>query len=243
MTKDEDIYLSMIIFFRLIFIFILTINVQGCCEKAEKPLDKAEIVQIIDQINKKNEKINNIWYKEVKSGFVKSMLYCDKNGITITRSETRGRVISEVAIKSNLFWFWIKDYDPNKVFYCEKDLSKTRVKDILRPELTRLIVGIDKIPPYVIKNEKIEFDLNEFHIISTLNEQRITSHEVFKKGVKVMTAQILDVENDVPKKIHLIWHEENIKLSLLAQKIEINTKNPPEVKFPEGMKKVNLIDY
>ena len=224
-------------------IFILTINAQGCREKDKKPLNQSEIVKIVNQINEKTKKIHNIWYKEVKYGFVESMLYCDKNGTAIIRSGIRGRSVSEVAIKSNLFWFWIKDYG-SEVFYCnKKDISKTRVKDILRPELTRLVVGIDEIPTYLIKDNKIEFDINEFHVISTLCEGRIACHEVFKNGVKVMTAQILDFEKDVPKRIYIIWHEENIKLTFQSDKIEINTKNPPEVKFPEDMKKINLVDY
>lgn len=223
---------------------------QGCSKDISEAEVKFDVKKIVAKINERAIKIDSIWYKNMKSGFfLESSLFCDKNGKTIARSFYRGKIESEIATDGIMFWFWIKQFDQHSLFFCRKeDISKTRVKDMLRPELTRLIVGIDGIPDkfnYLINGDfvEIEFDLGQFHVTATSDGENIISYRASKNGFCIMTAKILEFENNVPKKITVIWHEENTRLDFFAEKIEINTKKPPEISIPEAFQKVDLLGY
>jgi len=48
---------------------------------------------------------------------------------------------------------------------------------------------------------------------------------------------------EIPKEVNVFLHEENASLDFEINNVVINLEKPPEIKMPNGMNKVSLIDF
>lgn len=226
----------------IIVIFINFIIIQKNIKFSPKN-NISENYEIVDLnfINQQNKRIDKIFCKiNIKQGLFSAqgfVAYEKPNNFRMIASSFLSKEI-DIGSNSEYFWFWSNNLKPKALYYCKhKQLKNSNLKDIFYPEVLKSFLGIDEI-----KHQKI-FDDNLKKII-TFENNKITSHLLFKNNKLVISAKIKEfqkVENIfLPKKIEIYVVEEDIFIEWILQEVKINKFDYNDYKMPIYKEKINI---
>jgi len=234
----------------VLLIFFATLAV--CNKKKQNvAISSSKIGELIYSINNNNAKVKSILYPEISCSRAKSTLFYEKpSRIQITSTFLGGKE-SEVFSDEKTFWFWLKSFDPNSVYFCNREnIHLTRVINPLRPDLLVRLAGLDEIPSdakLVLMEGYYEvFVQEEAYLRKLVLKDRLTRQTFYKDGEEVLIVDFVSMQDIdgivVPKQIKLSWKKENISMTMDMGTPLINTNVPP-IKMPYGLKKINLEGY
>lgn len=263
----EDVIVKTI-FFVLVFLISLLALYEGQ-PSTERQLFLYEIkdvsvlikTSLIDRINKKNSKIKSLFSADaqvqishVPFKLTAEMAYeKDRNFRMVVRS-VMGKEL-DVGSNSDTFWFWSKRMNPPYLHYASySDLYKCRLKDVFHPLWMMESLGINEInsnavvkdsPKYLIISEKRRSTSNTIVIKVTLIDKKseaIVGHYILNEGKVIVSAEVKEFHpNGIPKKIAIIWHEENVSLTWSLNEVRVNCKiDPYNWRMPYHKKSINM---
>lgn len=223
--------------------------------REEKPIRipiEGEAFKQIREFNSSASAIKSISCDVVTMGSKTELVYIKPSNVLAVTSLPFGRKHAEVATDGRDYWFWIMDFDRTSIYHCPlSEISSTRVILPMRPNLITSVVGIDEIRWESMSMDEgtaqltcFEGDLAKCVSFRDGNVVRIA----YRRGeLPVMTATFKSHQNiggfEVPKEVKVFWHEENASLDFEIKNVVLNITKPPEIKMPEGLKKVSLLDY
>lgn len=204
-----------------------------------------EVYECVKRINEKNSKITSIIADKVK------ILVWHDFGVVVNgkiamkkdrffRLKVSGYRGPEMDIGSNdkVFWFWSRSM-PNPALYYAKheDLRKTMLKTPLNPswlmeslslnEISMENVEIIRVNNYWAILQSRNSALGEKIVIATLlDPQRdvIIGHYLYnEQNNLVASAEIKEFDGDIPKKILIVWYDENVRMEWDIINPQINT--------------------
>lgn len=201
-------------------------------------------MNLIEIINKKNEKINNL-----TCNLNITMSKIKVNGMMIMekpknfRMKIRSVIGSEMDIGSNNthFWFWSKRMNPPLLHFAKhENLNKSRLKTPLNPEwlMNSLNINLLEINQLIRYNQyfgiispKISANNEEITILTLIDPEKqvIIGHYLYGKNNKLQASSEVKSFNIVgefivPKEILIIWYDENITMNWTLVNIKLNTK-------------------
>ncbi|NBT57375.1 hypothetical protein EBT16_01180 [bacterium] len=237
----------------MVFLSVLIFKLLPRQEIPPVPIpDKEETIKQIIDLNTANSHIFSMSCSISSMGTRTEILYLKPNKIVATTVSPFGRKQAEVATDGKEYWFWMRDFDKDSVYHCPlSKVSTTRVVLPMRPNLVVSFLGVDEIrwdsmsvEEGVARLSSSEEDLSK---LVTFEGGKITGVSYHRGETPEMTAtfkshQIID-GFEVPKVVNVSWHEQNSSFDLEIKDVLINIKNPPEIKMPEGMKKISLIGF
>jgi hypothetical protein len=201
-----------------------------------------EILQIIHEINDKNELIKNIFVKRMP--------------ITIQQGSMKGKVFGELAMEKpknfrlkishelfgqemdigsndTLFWFWSKRLNPPILNYAaHENFKKSNLKMILSPNWMLECLNANRISTENIefgrfKNFWLLLEDKEEVTIATLIEpskKQIVGRYLYnEKGKLIASAEYSNFNDQIPKNILIIWYEERIIMKWDLSEMKINS--------------------
>lgn len=222
--------------------------------RKEKPSPILSEVEMLEQIRKFNSSVSvirSISCEVSAIGMKTQVVYIKPSGLLATTSSF-GRKKAEVATDGKEYWFWMKDFDNTSVYHCPlSKISSTRVILPMRPNLIKSALGIDKIEweSMSIQEGKARLKRSEDDLVKCVlfKDGGIAGISYYRDESPVMTANFKSHQKidgfEIPKDVNVFWHEENESLDFEIKNVVINLANPPEIKMPEGMKKISLIDF
>lgn len=200
----------------------------------------SKIIKIIEDINKKNEKIQNLTSKinihlnqKISINVFGNLYFEKEKNFRMNIFSNFGKEL-DIGSNENLFWFWSKNSD---LYYSEhKNLNQTRLKTPLNPnwllesltimELKKENIEYGKFKNFFIILQKRKGIQNEIVTIATLinpETKRIIGNYLYNQsGKMVASAEINEFYEDIPKKIFITWYEEGITMEWILYDYKIN---------------------
>lgn len=220
-------------------------------EKPSRILSEGEMLGQIRDFNSAVSSIRSISC-EVSTMATKTEIVYIKPSKLLTTTILFGRKRSEVATDGRDYWFWIKDFDRASIYHCPlSKISSTRVILPMRPNLIKSVLAIDEMEWESMSTQEgtARLKRSEDDLVKCVlfRNSRIVEIAYYRGESPVMTAKFKSHQNingfQIPKDVNVFWHEENESLDFEIKNVVINIDNPPEIKIPEGMKKISLIDF
>lgn len=218
----------------------------SACASFEEPnevLSKSQIEKEITKANENFKKIKSIRY-EINHLLTNSCFFYEKpNNIMLETYYLFDKKL-ELVCDDSLFWFFMKNFDKNSIYYCDpKLLNQTRLKKSLYPEIIKRIVWIDEIDDYNIEDNKIKIKKEDCIIEIKIKEGKVINQNFQVNGLLVATVrtEAFQTINEVivPKTITVSWHEENREEKINLGKAKLNERIKIK-KMPNNLKKINL---
>jgi hypothetical protein len=225
------------------------------------PIAENEATQIIKEINIKNSKIKNFFCSNVEISIdnipfkLQALLIYEKK--LNFRMLVRSFVGKELDIGSNknYFWFWSKRMVPSGLYYAKhKDLYKTKLRTPFSPKWIMESLGFEEINNKVRVSKSGLYLIIEEDRISSMNtrvtkktlvnieSRMIVGHYLYENNRLISSAEVKESRNNMPYSIRVIWHEENIGISLKLNDPGINNKiNSSHWIMPDYRNKINMI--
>lgn len=227
------------------------------------PQEKTEGELLIERINSKNSQIHNISYdldiESQQNGrlviHLKGFLAYEKSRCFRQKTSSIFGEESDIGSNDQLFWFWSKRNKPPALHYAvHEDLYKTRLKTPFNPAWMMECLGINEInlqgglmrteTHWVVVEKSISPSCQIVTKMTAIDPatERITGHYLFDPmGQIEASTEILEFENDIPKKILIIWHKENIKMLWTVKNVKVNTQlNPDLWEMPNMSYKIDM---
>lgn len=228
----------------LILILVIISNIKYEKSKILTNPDNITIINI-EKINKKNQKIKNIEADLViKQGFfsLNGFIIYEKQELFMMSASSFFRKELEVGSNENYFWFWTKNEDI--LYFCKhEDVEKTRLKVIFYPKVIKTFLGIDEFFDFqIFENKVIQKLPNNLIKVSTLKDNILVRHELYHNDNLILTCEIIEFYEDLPKKIKINWLEENINQEWILKNIKVNKSNC-KYEMPNYKNRINLKDY
>ena len=178
------------------------------------------------------------------------------------RMQLSSRFNSEIDIGSNqqYFWFWSRRMKPSYLYYSlHKDIKKAPLKTLFHPLWMMECLGIDEIDlkgATIYQQENCiavrqirTGTMDQLVVKITLidpKKQAIIGHYLYNDDLKLIaSSEVLEFQNYkqflIPKRIRMLWHEENAGMELTLSRVIINSQiNKQLWEMPTNMPKRNL---
>lgn len=212
---------------------------------------------VIDSINIKNSLINTLYYNmKIEISDVEQEL----SGQIFYEKTKKFRIIiqskigTEMDIGSNEldFWFWSKRMKRPSLYYCSwNEVSMCNLKAPLNPAWMINLLNVNKIEPnakVMRLNDKIAIIENYMGLlkITLINPKifNVIGNYLYNSNWKlVASSEVLEFQQDLPKKIRIIWAEENISMIWYLNDVKKNFKIPSHAWNMPNMKNRNNMAY
>ena len=218
----------------------------------EVPKEEHEVFKIIKEINEKNEKIKSIYISNMPIRLQQGRLTIKVSGEMAMQKEKNFRLKidhrltgREMDIGSNdtYFWFWSKRMDPPDLNYSKhENLNKTMLRTTLNPNwmLESLNVSTVDIKNIEISKYKNFWKITQPRIASTNElvkiitlidpEQKVVVGRYLynQENKMIASTEYQDFYRILPKKIYIMWYEEEIALEWDLSTAKINVDINPE---------------
>lgn len=211
----------------------------------KQPNKKENNLNTIIQINERNSLIKSISC-DLSSEMTNSYFFYSKPNKVILNTYLFKREESKIASNGEVYWFWIKKFDPKSVYYCRPDkIDETRVIDPLKPHLIKSLICIDEIPldSNVKFDNKIEvsFKDGQHDRLIIIDDGKIQEQHWNQNNAPILSIYVLE-HAEVPTSIKVVWHKENYSAKIRINNIKINVKEEESFDAP-NFKKINLEEY
>lgn len=219
-------------------------------------LKQAKSNDIIDKLNKNNDKIGNLAYnaeitiKSLLDIRIQALVEYEKYRKFRLKAYKFNSQICDLGSNKDVFWYWSKYGNPDTVYYCKhEDSSYSGLKIPLNPEWIMESLGINYID---INNKDIYSILNYRKFLIITEYRKSTVDSIIKKITLIDPAKpaiighyILDnltgklissieikefyqVDNVfIPKTMNIIWYEEKLNINVELDYPIINSKFNP----------------
>lgn len=223
------------------------------CERKHAPVpSETEAEKQICDINTANSSVKSISCI-ISAIATRTEVSYIKPSKFIAKTSSLGRKQAEVATDGDDYWFWIREFDRDSVYHCPlPKISSTRVTFPMRPKLMTSVLCVDQL-----SYDSISIDAGgAIHLKS--KEDELFKHVTVMNGkiseiaYSMGNIPILDISIkshqkingiELPKNVHIFWHEQNAHTNAEIKNVVINIKDKLEIKMPEGMKRISLIDF
>lgn len=245
--------MSLKTFLALSFVALLLALILIRPMRTEKPVVSEEpVINQINDYNAANSSILSISCTISAIGSKTEVLYIKPSKFMAITNSMFGKKQAEVATDGIEYWFWMRDFDKDSLYHCPlHKVSSTRVIFPMRPAILVSVLGVNEIKWESISMYEGEVRLTclEEDLLKCVlfKDGKMTSIIYYKDTNPVMTAtfksyQIIDGFN-IPKNFSIFWHEQKMSLDLEMKDVVVNIKKPQEIRMPEGMRKVSLVDF
>lgn len=231
----------------------------------EKPKPSHEIFQIIEEINARNAIIDSLYLQAASIKMQQNKLSVNVSGQLAMQKQKYLRLIvwhrlsgKEMDIGSNdsYFWFWSKRMNPPILHYAKhEDLNKTMLRTALNPNWLMESLNVQEIstenieilkykdywaivqPRLGISGEQVRCMI----LIDPVQKVVLGRYLYNAKERMIACAEYQDFENYLPRKMQMIWHEENIVLNWDLTCLKVNTQiNPSFWMMPNIKNKIDM---
>lgn len=216
--------------------------------------------EIVDKINKKNEKTRTLIVKsmpvKIKSGTMSFRLNADlfhekdKFFRLIVSSKLTGKEM-DLGSNKDLFWFWSKRINPPSLYFAKhEDLWKTNLKTPLNPKLM-----IESLNIGIIDQKKITAHKEDDSYLYLYEKGTVANGDdciivtiIDKIIEKVYARKLLDVNSNLivntiynGNNVFIEWKDENASMQWDMTNKEINGQIPDVIwKLPDYKTKVDM---
>lgn len=225
------------------------------------PVADSEVDGILKKINLKNSQIRSFSCSDAEISIdnlpfrLQSFLLYEKK--LNFRMIVRSLVGKELDMGSNQkwFWFWSRRMVPPGLYYAEhKDLHKTQLRTPFSPQWIVESLGFEEIKKakiaksgkYLILEENRLSAMNTNIIKKTLiniESRTIIGHYLYEENMLIASAEVVESINNMPYKIRIIWHEENVGMTLKLKNSNINGNiNNSYWSMPNYRNKINMVN-
>lgn len=218
------------------------------CANQESSLPNA-----VSSINQRNSSAKSVHCPSIKMGLVSSSsLYYEKGGDMIFSTHVFGVKEAMVGCRSEEYWFWIRSFDKESVYFCPiENLDATTLRPLMMPEAISMIGWIGEI------EASSSFTRSSRGFISSKDDGRITfkteftADRILSQTILVDGSEILTMEGGnyrsfsghmMPTKINVTWNEEGLFGTFQVREWVINPERQ-DASAPEGMRRISLEDY
>lgn len=228
-----------------------------------------EAMPLVREINKRNALIQSVFYKDMAfrinqggglsiklNGF---MAYEKNRKFRMTSKSFFGKE-TDVGSNSTIFWFWSKRMKPSALYWAKHErLYETRLRTPFNPMWIMESFSINEIDTsnatiarhkgyWAVFQPRISASGQSITKVTLLDEETktIVGHYVYDmKNNIIISTEITEFYSidghHVPKRINIIWHEEDIKIQWDFEKPKVN--KPIDTKhweMPSIKSKINL---
>lgn len=236
----------------------------------EKPKTEHEVYSLVKTINERNNKILNVFVENMTIK-VKQNISITVHGRLVMQKDKLFRLNvwhelfgkeMDIGSNENTFWFWSKRMKNPALYYSKhENLNKTMLKTPLNPmwlieSLNMGAINIENIEIAKFKKfwaiiQPRKSALGESVTVVTLIDPQknvVVGRYLYNNiGKLVASAETSDFNQEpktgilLPKKIFIIWYEENIEMEWHLHNPKINTEiNPSYWMMPNFKNKINI---
>ena len=232
----------------LLALFIILSKMEG---PARVPSEE-EVFEHIRKFNASISAIKSISCNVSAIGTKTEVVYIKPFKVLAVTSSFFGRKQAEVGTDGRDYWFWMRDFDKEAIYYCPlSKLSSTRVVLPMRPNLITSALGVDEImwESISIQEGVACLTRSEDDLVKCVffRDDKMTGVTYHRDGRPMMTATFKSHQRiygfEIPKEVNVFLHDENASLDFEIKNVVINLEKPPEIKMPNGTNKVSLIDF
>lgn len=231
----------------------------------EKPQPTHEIFEVIKEINNRNAEINSVYLQAATIKMQQNKLSINVSGQLAMQKDKYFRLViwhrltgkeMDLGSNANYFWFWSKRMNPPFLHYAKhEDLNKTRLRTALNPNWLMESLNIQEIstenveilkmkdywaivqPRLGILGEKVQ----SMTLIDSVQKVILGRYLYNSNEQMIACAEYQDFENHLPRKMQMIWHEENIVLNWDLTCLKVNTQiNPSFWIMPNTKNKIDM---
>jgi hypothetical protein len=197
----------------------------------QSPPPEAKI-PVVEEINARNKDLGAMFCPRIKLRLkdgafrvrLGGHLYYEKPRNFDVKLWVRDKEL-ELGSNDRYFWFWSKRMDPPAIFYCKhEDASKSRLRPVFYPAWIIESLGVDEISlkdaqvtltDQYCKITHIRKNLKKTTLINR-KEKTVVGHYLHDNEKLLASSEVLEFCSFhgfiFPKKIRIIWHEENVTL-------------------------------
>ena len=228
-------------------------------ESTEINLDGHDFIhdslKVVEEINIRNSKVKNfasnatITISGVPVNLSAFIAYEKNKNFRLIANSILGKE-TDIGSNSHFFWFWSKRMVPNALYYAKyEDLNKTRLRTPFNPSWmmesfclstldTDKAVVIDQEGKYLRLIEKRKNAVGNVIFKATLidpQQKIIYGHYLYNEtGRPIASTEIkqyfkLPNGDYLPAKFLITWHEENVKMTLILNRPQLNVRINEEV--------------
>jgi hypothetical protein len=223
------------------------------------PVASSETDVILEKINLENSKIKSFSCSDIEISIdnlpfrLQSFLIYKKNlNFRMIVQSFVGKEL-DMGSNKNHFWFWSKRMKPPGLYYAEhKDLYKTRLRTPFSPQWIIESLGFEEIKKAKISKSGKHLIIEENYLnamnaniikktLVNIESRTIIGHYLYEGDVLVASSETIEYTNNMPHKIRIIWHEENIGMTLKLKNSNINGNfNDSYWSMPNYRNKINM---
>lgn len=213
-------------------------------------VDKTSAIELLNQ---KNKLARRVFCPSIRMGFTSnSSLFYEKKGNMLLITFVIGMKEAMVGCENDEYWFWIRSFDKDSVYFCEKDkLDQTRLRPLMMPETISMIGWIDEIDPKskIVRLENSfvsETQKSNIKYLTEFDQEKILSQKIVLEDQEILTMKGENYQyfsgHLMPTRILVFWHEEGLSSRFFINEWIINSDDK-DTSMPENLKKINLEDY
>jgi len=215
--------------------------------------EKTEEMKLIEAINTRNASINcvscNVDIRATHQFTVKltAVIHHEKKlRFRMLTNSVLGRE-SDIGSNDTQFWFWSKRMDPPCLYWGQQEnLMKSRLKSPFNPEFLVGLLGVVEIDTQgasvvrhgkhiAILQPRISTNGEPITKVTLIDHQRsvVVGHYLYDQNDKLIASAEVEsllttnTGHIIPKKLKMVWYEENILVEWTLRDIRINGPQSP----------------
>lgn len=230
----------------------------------EPPPKPQKIPELVLKVNQKNAQIQSlrcqnvdvkVWQDGMRVRLESEVYYEKPMNFRMFISSILGREL-DMGANEEVFWYWSRRNKHDGLFYARyEDFFSTRLKTPFNPVFLRASFGID-----VLDTENAKFVENEKGILvvtqsknamgKTVNNYTFINRTTeliegylvaYEDGTKSASAEILEHEGGLPKKILFTYYEEDKVMYIELNNTQVNVSiDPSRFQMPNIKPQINM---
>jgi hypothetical protein len=250
MKRNTVLSLSSVFLCAVLFIVLSLINPwRDSPPPPSTPIPDQSPRTVAESLNSRNLGVKNVFLPSMRMGLIsRSSLFYDRRGDLIFTTWLAGSKEGEVGCSGDDYWFWVKSFDKDSIYWCRRDrLEHTPLRPLMMPEVIRAIAWVTDVDASLAE-ESGDIFVSEskdgpFRTVVEFDHEKILSQSIFHRDTKIVTMEGHDYSNlsgiKLPKRVRAIWHEEGMTDDFYIKAHIVNGEDQ-EISPPEGMKRINL---
>ena len=153
----------------------------------------------------------------------------------------RGRTECDIGSNEKDFWFWSRRMKPSALFYCDHEhILATRLRTPLNPLWMMECIGLGEVKSSGIRAAQTGTGLMIYETRMATMGHTVTKTTMLERGTHLISghalldqksaiiasSRVMDWQTvdglSVPKTVEMVWHEENIRITLRLNDPRIN---------------------
>lgn len=214
-------------------------------ETTSEPVQNPKVMALIDQINHRNAKIQNIYIRQMPIWLRVNGLSFRARGELAHQKPKQFRLFITTAVtgkemdigsNNDIFWFWSKRMNPPHLYFSRhENIAKTNLKTPLNPDwlIESLNVGqidkttiastMEKDGLYYLTQRRSSAAGEPLHLITIFDPAKCL---IVGRCLANLKRQAIVTNSYTERSMKTVWHEENITMDWDVSGITINCNLP-----------------